>query len=212
MMGCCSSDLRAAMRNNDVSEMERILRESDSDLVNEDTTADCCLDWCMSCCGQGYQHPLYTATMKQNSAMVKLLLDYHAEVNTQNKYGNTPLHAAAGYNNVELCNILITHGNADPNLKNGAGETPAFNAVTSLTCRLAEKPDSLQYLLETGRIDVNARDAKGNSLLHAAAYLDNVKAVELLLKSNVDKEMENHNGQTPLQVAKLNCKLVLQSS
>jgi ankyrin repeat protein len=54
---------------------------------------------------------------------IKSLISKGANVNTQNKYGERPLHYAAIYNNLEVIDIIIKSG-ADVNAKMKMEEPP----------------------------------------------------------------------------------------
>ena len=56
-----------------------------------------------------------------------LLMEYGAEVNTQDKFGNTPLHEAAKNGNEVLVKHLLSK-NADIFITNIEGKTPGFIA------------------------------------------------------------------------------------
>ena len=64
---------------------------------------------------------------------------------------------------------------------------------------LARKGDTegLGALLKGG-LDVDARDAKGNTLLMLAGYHGRTEVVKLLLKSGAMVDLRNDKGQTPL--------------
>ena len=64
---------------------------------------------------------------------------------------------------------------------------------------LARKGDavSLGALLKGG-LAVDARDAKGNTLLMLASYHGRAEVVKLLLKSGATVDLRNEKGQTPL--------------
>ena len=49
-----------------------------------------------------------------------------------------------------------------------------------------------------GGLDVDARDAKGNTLLMLAGYHGRAEVVKLLLKSGATVDLRNDKGQTPL--------------
>ena len=57
--------------------------------------------------------------------------------------------------------------------------------------------EGLGALLKGG-LDVDARDAKGNTLLMLAGYHGRTEAVQLLLKSGATVDLRNDKGQTPL--------------
>ena len=52
--------------------------------------------------------------------------------------------------------------------------------------------------LMKGGLDVDARDAKGNTLLMLASYHGKTEVVKLLLKSGATVDLRNDKGQTPL--------------
>ncbi len=56
---------------------------------------------------------------------------------------------------------------------------------------------ALAYLLKGGQA-VDARDAKGNTLLMLASYHGRTEVVKLLLKSGATVDLRNDKGQTPL--------------
>lgn len=59
------------------------------------------------------------------------------------------------------------------------------------------KTAELSALLKQG-LDVNLRDAKGNTLLMIAAYQGRVETVAMLLKAGATVDLRNEKGQTPL--------------
>ena len=64
---------------------------------------------------------------------------------------------------------------------------------------LARKGDTagLAALIKGGQ-EVDARDAKGNTLLMLAGYHGRAEVVKLLLKSGATVDLRNDKGQTPL--------------
>ena len=69
----------------------------------------------------------YNRSTDRYTKIVKFLLDMGADVNLQNKDGDTPLHIAARYE-MEYIVKLLLHYNADVNITNKKGET-AVNLV-----------------------------------------------------------------------------------
>ena len=59
------------------------------------------------------------------------------------------------------------------------------------------KAAELSALLKDG-LEVNLRDAKGNTLLMLASYHGRAEVVKLLLKSGATVDLRNDKGQTPL--------------
>jgi len=73
------------------------------------------------------------------------------------------------------------------------------NLLPDAAADLARNGDAtgLGDLLKGG-LDVDARDAKGNTLLMLASYHGKTEVVKLLLKSGATVDLRNDKGQTPL--------------
>ena len=77
--------------------------------------------------------------------------------------------------------------------------SPIPSPLPDAAADLARKGDAegLGALLKGG-LAVDARDAKGNTLLMLAGYHGRTEAVKLLLKSGAMVDLRNDKGQTPL--------------
>ncbi|MBN2447343.1 MAG: ankyrin repeat domain-containing protein [Phycisphaerae bacterium] len=106
--------------------------------------------------------------------------------------GESPLHMAAGQQDVALAAALIESG-ADVAATDVLGRTPLHIAAMS------DKVKLVSMLLEAGA-DVNAVDSQGNTPLHFAARRFHADVLELLLDAGADATAENTNGQTALHV------------
>ena len=73
------------------------------------------------------------------------------------------------------------------------------NLLPDAAADLARNGDAtgLGALLKGG-LDVDERDAKGNTLLMLASYHGKTQVVKLLLKSGATVDLRNDKGQTPL--------------
>ena len=73
------------------------------------------------------------------------------------------------------------------------------NPLPDAAADLARNGDAagLGALLKGG-LQVDARDAKGNTLLMLASYHGKTEVVKLLLKSGASVDLRNDKGQTPL--------------
>lgn len=69
--------------------------------------------------------------------IIKLLLNHGADINAQNKGGNTPLHLASMSNNEDIVFLLLDHG-ANINIQNRTGETASQMARSQGSDKLAE--------------------------------------------------------------------------
>ncbi|XP_077542852.1 myosin phosphatase targeting subunit 75D [Haemaphysalis longicornis] len=197
--------LEAAARN-DVDEVRRLLMLGVSpDSTNEDgLTAlhQCCID--------------------DSEEMMKLLIDFNANVNAKDSEQWTPLHAAATCGHIHLVRYLISRGadllavNADGNMpydicedeptldyiesemaKRGItqemiDETRAANEVMMLS--------DLKSLSDTGS-DLEFRDEQGATPLHIAAANGYVSVVEFLLDQHVSTDVCDNDQWQPIHAA-----------
>lgn len=112
-----------------------------------------------------------------------------ADVNEQDKSGDTALMNAVLFGNLSSVKYLITKG-ANVRLKNKSGETAMSNFGNS------EKKGSeeiLRLLLAKGA-NVNAKDKSGDTALSTAILFDREKNVQLLLKLGANIHIKNNDG------------------
>lgn len=149
------------------------------------------------------------------------LKDHPDLVNSRNSEGDTPLHWAAGGDQPEIAELLLTN-KADVNARNNNGYTPLHSAAENGATDVAE-------LLLTNGADINARDKEGETPLHLALVykhpamrefllknggvnmddattiqnsIDDLGIVKILLKANPDLIRSGDNsGRTPLDIA-----------
>ena len=150
--------------------------------------------------------------------MVVLLLANGADVNVRDKYGSTPLFAAAGNGRKDVVELLLAH-KADVNAKNNIGWTPLFKV----------KSIAMAELLLANGADVNAKGTNGvtplkfaeansdrdivewlrqhgghvitgtNTTIIEAAEYGELEIVRALLKANPDLvNSKSEGGDTPL--------------
>ncbi|XP_789260.4 poly [ADP-ribose] polymerase tankyrase-2 [Strongylocentrotus purpuratus] len=106
---------------------------------------------------------------------------------------STPLHLAAGYNNVEVAEYLLEHG-ADVNARDKGGLIPLHNASSYGHLDIAA-------LLIKHKTCVNAVDRWNFTPLHEAAQKGRTQLCALLLAHGADPTMKNQEGQTPLDLS-----------
>ncbi|XP_065348135.1 poly [ADP-ribose] polymerase tankyrase [Cloeon dipterum] len=137
---------------------------------------------------------LLDAAKKGNLARVQRLLTSE-NINCRDAQGrnSTPLHLAAGYNNMEVAEYLLEQG-ADVNAQDKGGLIPLHNASSYGHLDIAA-------LLIKYNTVVNATDKWGFTPLHEAAQKGRTQLCALLLAHGADPFLKNQEGQTPLQLA-----------
>jgi ankyrin repeat protein len=152
--------------------------------------------------GLGGAFPLYTATRKENLAVVKQLLKRGADVNRSAPNGWTSLKSAAQQGNFEIVKVLLDAG-ADPNIADDTNYTPLMNAVSG------EHEEIVKILLKF-HADPNVQSGEnpedddwepGRTALMDAAFSGNVAIARELLKGGANPNLLNSKGRTALYSA-----------
>ena len=129
-------------------------------------------------------------------AVVKLLLDAGAKVETRNVAGESPLHSVSGGGSVAIAKMLLSKG-ADLAVKCNVDRTPlafaCFRGSEGLT----------RLFLDNGA-DVNVVDNGDWTMLQFAAYGESDAVVKLIMEhpdNKIDLMAKNYRGETALDVA-----------
>ncbi|OXU30442.1 hypothetical protein TSAR_011978 [Trichomalopsis sarcophagae] len=153
-------------------------------------------------CTDSGETALHYAIINGSTELIKLFLQYGANVNAKNRDGKSPLYFAIEFNNLSIAKVLLRNG-ARVNDKMNHGLTALHEAIT----RRAEK--SVRLLLSY-KAEVNAKDIYGKTPLHLAArlnYLDERtmdKIVKLLLDKGADVNDYTNLGETAFHCAVVN--------
>ena len=139
---------------------------------------------------------LHLAARWARADTAKLLLDAgdDAIANAQDHTGRTPLHAAVAADAQGVFHILLKNRYTTLDAKTYDGTTPLMLAVRMAIEGVPEA------LMEAGA-DVNIADENGKTALHWAAAVNNVDAVNTLLKNNANRDAQDHKDETPLFLA-----------
>ncbi|KAN0137681.1 Ankyrin repeat-containing domain protein [Lactarius tabidus] len=143
--------------------------------------------------------PLQRASQVQRerkSDIMRLLLDYGANVNVYDKCRNTLLHFAASEGHIEVARMLLERG-ADVNFKNDEGLAPLQRAS-----QVPQEGKSvvMRLLLDYGA-NADLYDKRRNTPLHFAASEGHLEVARMLLERGADVNSKNDEGLTPLQRA-----------
>ncbi len=139
----------------------------------------------------GSQYPLHEAVKDYDTNRIAELIRSHAEVNLQDRKGNTPLHYATVSR--KMTELLIL-GGAAVNLTNSDGETPLHLAS------FGSEIGSVALLLSNGA-DPNIADKDGNTPLHLAVGWSDEYSVRELLAFGANLSATNRAGYTPYDLA-----------
>ncbi|GJQ81133.1 hypothetical protein Trydic_g10282, partial [Trypoxylus dichotomus] len=122
--------------------------------------------------------------------IIKLLLQYGADVNYMNSNGVTPLTHAIKLKDKDVIRILLQHG-ADINVKDMRNQTPLCKAID------AKSTEIIELLLLNGAY-VNCMDLLYRTPLVYAIATRKENVVQTLLDHEADINLQNDDGQTPL--------------
>ncbi|MFL2856649.1 MAG: ankyrin repeat domain-containing protein [Pseudohongiellaceae bacterium] len=132
------------------------------------------------------------------------------------KLGATPFFLAAGYNDLEMMDLLI-EGGADPFINSNDGTTPLMVAAGAdfvegqdkynrrwfddniVALQEAALP-AVKKCLELG-IEINAKNQRNQTALHGAVYLAGEELLSYLVTQGADINAINNRGQTPWLIA-----------
>lgn len=124
---------------------------------------------------------------------VRRFIENGDNVNAQDSYGVTPLHAATSAGQRGTVEFLISK-NAHVSAKNKIGETALHIAATGRARELVE-------LLLANKADVDVRDEYECTPLHNAAVSGRKDVVALLMDNGADVRAKTKRGETPLLYA-----------
>ena len=215
-----AQEIHKAVKAGDLSKVQELI-EADSTLIEIiDTQGNTPLN--LACFDE--------ETWKKQPTIAKFLIDAGANVNTKNKFGNTPLHAVCLGSGPDfvLVQLLVANG-ADINAKNNHGGTPLNSVVTlgylevanfmikhgadvnnydsvfnSNVLNLAisfNKNDSIAKLLIENGARIDHIDSDGNTELHLAAMRGFADLIRLLLEKGADIHAVNQKNHTALYYA-----------
>ena len=177
--GATTIHIASANGNNEVI---NILLNKDNTLINEtDSMKDT---------------PLHWASIKNQTDTISLLLANGADTKLTNSDGNTVLHYAAMYGDVNTVNVLLEADSSLASVENNEGITPIYYAI------IVSDNDILSSIINNGQIDINKKDSLGYTPLHYAANYGNMEAVVLLVEEfNADKTIVNDDNFTASDIA-----------
>jgi ankyrin repeat protein len=133
---------------------------------------------------------IHMAVVESYLPIVRLLIEYQADLNVKDDGNQTTLHMCAYLNNGAVAKLLVD-GGADVNVRDDSGVAPLAVAVA------CGHTDVLKVLLDHPDIDVDTQDNDGSSPLHRAMRAHQLHSLIALLQAGADPSLLNfrlHNS------------------
>ncbi|MDI9238324.1 ankyrin repeat domain-containing protein [Lysobacter sp. LF1] len=133
--------------------------------------------------------PLHHAARSSDPGVAALLRDAAAELDPLNRDGLSPLGVACAVGNWRLAKFL---------LERGAKPEPAGGQPAMLAAAGGEEDDPAGVgLLLKHKAKVDARDRRGRTALHEAAFAGHLDVMGTLLAAGADTGIRDEDGRTP---------------
>jgi len=161
---------------------------------------------------------LHAASRKGHFAIVRVLLDAGANINSRDSLGGAPLHDACLYGRLNIARELVQRG-ADICAGNIHGRTPFDMARSARTASLGDGMAVMEYLLQHYRNDIFESEGRQSllSILKKGEYSDGSRVLLPIGKVTIDELLsvlryfveqdpetirgQNNTGNLPLHIA-----------
>lgn len=147
---------------------------------------------------------LVQASQYQPLNVIRMLLDYGANIDIQDNFGTTALMKSAGFGKYRLVELLLDR-KADPNLQDKDGSTALMYAILFNPQEGSPVYDrfitTIRILLSDRNTNVDIRDSDGNTALIHASINGNTTIVNELLYSKANPFIKNKDDLTSYDLA-----------
>ena len=173
-----SQDFHGAVVEGDLDKVVSMLKENPLLVNKEDANG---------------RTPLFTAVIRRNREMAKLLIDHGAFVRVGDSNLRAPIHFAGFNNDTDMITLLLESG--------AVIDTRAIGAATPLIhSSLFNSTKTSRFLIEHGA-DINIQCNSLTTPLYFAALNNNLKYLNYLLDAGADIDTPDFLDRTPLYVA-----------
>ena len=145
--------------------------------------------------GGYYLTPAVAALAGRHFQLAQVLHRNGSSVEPRGTLGNTPLHSAAFYGDLEMVQVLLEYG-VDVNAQSSSHLTP----LSFASWGHHDEPRVVRLLLERGA-DPNTWNEGGFTLLHRALDHRRIKIARVLIEHGASVEAKDKWGRTPLDIA-----------
>ncbi len=188
------SPLHLAVQS-DLVEMVKLMLDSGADVNQQFEVSRSVL-----CVAARARSVLCVAARARNESMVRLLLEYGANVSYVHSDESTPLHFAVWLDDPSISRWMIEQG-ADVNQQDNDGFAVLHEAVYEGNLQQVK-------LLGEFKVDINSKTNDGDTPLHWATFCnipDSPGIIEYLLEQGANVNERNFEGTTPLHFAAKRC-------
>ncbi|OGX54262.1 MAG: hypothetical protein A2267_01975 [Omnitrophica WOR_2 bacterium RIFOXYA12_FULL_38_10] len=142
---------------------------------------------------------IHEAAKKGDVVKLREILDREPSLlTTKDEIGKTPLHWAAGKNQLEVIKVLLDEYHIDVNIRNANNGTPLHVAASQAN------PQAVLILIEHGA-EIDARTLNNSTPLHFAIIKSgkpgHIEAAKILIEHGADVNAKTDDGVTPLTMA-----------
>lgn len=141
------------------------------------------------------QSPLHLASMRGHRESIFVLLSRGANPDAKDHMGQTSLHHAARAQDIDCVELLLSKGNANPNIRDYDRRTPLHAAIG----KSSRSSKIIEALIQNGA-NPNVEDQYGYTPLHIAALKGFSECVETLIFYGADVTAKHKCGPTALSV------------
>jgi ankyrin repeat protein len=173
-----SQDIHQAVSEGDIEKVELLLKENPL-LVNKEDASGLT--------------PIFTAIIRRNQEMVKLLIDRGALVRVGDSNLREPIHFAGFMNDMSMVELLLENGAVIDTRAIGAA-TPLIHSSLSNRYRLS------RFLIDHGA-DINIQCNSLTTPLYFASLNNNLEYLNYLLDAGADVDTPDFLNRTPLYIA-----------
>ena len=149
-------------------------------------------------------YPLALAAQSGNPEILKLFLPYFEDKHRkaiQKTTGLSPIHivlrAKQSENRLLSLKTLVEDFKFYPDCGSNSGVRPLQRAIEQGDIEV------VKFLLETGKVNINSQDCRGNTPLHYAARSNQPEVAKLLLLNGAVALFRHHEFRTPEEIAKI---------
>lgn len=145
--------------------------------------------------------PLDLALKSKQQSIADNLLQYKANVNTQDHHGQTLLHRAIQRMDTQSIEFLVKNHASVDIVSSERKQTALHLLCTQQNAEQLTLKSIAELLLKTGA-NPNLQDSVGNTCLHLTVLSRNLVLLQQLLEhGNIHLEVLNHDSQTALAIA-----------